>query len=80
MERPNSDWMLRADAARYLGLSISALAHMACEGRGPRYYRAGKFTRYFKGDLDAWIRSRAVTPLPEKLQPFVRRCTTNRRL
>ena len=66
-------WLLRKDAAKYLGLSLSTLAHMACEGRGPRYSRPGKHTRYRKSDLDAWAQSQVVEPLPPLLQRYARR-------
>lgn len=63
----------RKAAAAYLGLSVSGLAHMACEGRGPRFYKVGRHTWYYKQDLDAWISSQVREPLPAKLQPFIRR-------
>lgn len=65
-------WMLRKEAAEYLGISVSALAHMACDGRGPTFYRAGKLTRYKQTDLDAWASGRRHDPLPAELQPFLK--------
>lgn len=65
-----NEWMVRKEAAKYLGLSVSALAHMACEGRGPRYYRAGKLTRYRKTDLDSWASTRRHEPVPAQLERY----------
>lgn len=66
-------WLLRREAAKYLGLSVSALAHMACSGLGPQYYRAGKFTRYRLSDLDEWARYRPVKTLPSHMQGWMHR-------
>lgn len=72
MENEENRWLLRPDAAKYLGLTLSGLAHMACRGAGPRYYRAGKRVRYLRSDLDAWVRSVCHEPLPPLLQQFMR--------
>jgi len=32
------------------------------QGKGPRYFRAGKLVRYRKADLDAWIEARLSEP------------------
>ncbi|WP_197418514.1 helix-turn-helix domain-containing protein [Sphingomonas sp. CCH9-F2] len=52
----------RAEAAIYIGVSISALAHWACHGRGPVHHIIGKSSFYHRADLDAWIASRAGLP------------------
>jgi hypothetical protein len=51
--------LLRREAAKYLGLSLSGLAHMASRGAGPRYSMEGKRAVYTKSDLDAWITAQA---------------------
>lgn len=51
--------LLRREAAKYLGLSLSGLAHMASRGAGPRYSMEGKRAVYSKSDLDAWIAAQA---------------------
>ena len=63
-------WLLRKEAAAYLGLSVSALAHMACEMRGPRYFRSGKYTRYLVEDLDKWAKEQEFRPFPRILQSY----------
>ncbi|SUS03288.1 hypothetical protein DF3PB_10041 [uncultured Defluviicoccus sp.] len=64
-------WLLRSEAAAYLRLSVSSLAHMACNGMGPRYFKTGNRARYLKADLDAWARSVAYEPLSLELQRYV---------
>jgi len=44
-------------AAVYLGVSMGALALWRCEGRGPRFVKAGRIW-YFKNDLDEWLSGR----------------------
>ncbi len=68
-----SPWLLRKEAAAYPRLSLSTLAHMACDGHGPRYFRVGRLTRYRKVDLDAWAESRCRETLPLAIQKSVRR-------
>lgn len=46
-------------AAKYLGISESALRLWRSAGEGPRHFRAGeKLVRYRRADLDSWIESR----------------------
>lgn len=59
------DWMNAADAAKYLGVSISTLAHWRVERRGPRWHRYGQqsrnaLVRYLRPDLDTFIAASAV--------------------
>jgi excisionase family DNA binding protein len=49
-------------AGRYLGCSESVLRLWRSQGKGPRYFRAGKLVRYRKADLDAWIEARLSEP------------------
>lgn len=58
--RPAIDgWLTRSEAATYLGVSHSSLAHWSCEGRGPRKMLIGRRNYYTIADLDAWLVSRA---------------------
>lgn len=50
--------LTRAEAAAYIGVSVSALAHWACEGRGPIRCVIGRSSYYRLSDLDTWIESR----------------------
>jgi excisionase family DNA binding protein len=49
-------------ASSYLGCSESVLRLWRSQGKGPRYFRAGKLIRYRKADLDAWIEARLSEP------------------
>jgi len=64
-------WLLRAEAAAYLRLSVSTLAHLASDGMGPRFYKARNRVRYLKSDLDAWAKSAAYEPFPPLLQQYI---------
>ncbi len=47
------------DAAARIGLSVSTLNKMRCDGRGPRFIKlTGKTIGYAVEDLDAWVASR----------------------
>jgi len=62
-------WFTRNEAAKYIRLSSSRLAHLASEGIGPRFYKNGRTVRYHRDDLDAWImfdEVRAETPMEEE--------------
>jgi len=55
----------RREAAERLGLSVSTLARMAKEGRGPTYCRSGDVRGrvwYRPVDLSAWLESRRQEP------------------
>ena len=51
------------EAARYLGVSSGTMRFWRAEGKGPRYFRAGKLIRYRGVDLDLWIESRLSAPI-----------------
>jgi excisionase family DNA binding protein len=48
----------RADAAAYLGVSISTLARWASNNEGPPYYVVGAKARYRYSDLDQFIETK----------------------
>ena len=50
--------LTRQEAASYLGISVSALAHWSCHGRGPQKMLIGRSTYYKIADLEGWIDSR----------------------
>ena len=64
-------WMSRKEAAEYLCVSLSCLAHMPMEGMGPRFFRAGGKVRYRREDLDRWAMGEEFEPLPMSIQNFV---------
>ncbi len=61
---PKKYWLMkRADAADYLGLRPSTLAHWACwDGPTLRYYQIGYRAMYDRRDLDKFIAERAKRP------------------
>jgi len=77
-ERP--DDLLRRDAAaaylrrRYCIGSRQHLMNLAWRDDGPRYRKIGAIVVYRRGDLDAWVASRA-SPLIDPSEP-VERCST----
>jgi excisionase family DNA binding protein len=42
-------------AAAYLGIEEQTLYRLNSEGRGPRRYKVGRYNRYRKTDIDAWL-------------------------
>ena len=58
--RPNDPSLLnRVEAAKYIGVSISSLAHWRALGRGPAYRVIGQSSYYSLADLDDWMASRS---------------------
>ncbi len=49
------------DAAAFTGLSPDTLANMRSTGRGPAYFKVGRYVRYDASDLTSWMRSRRYT-------------------
>ncbi|GAB7040406.1 MULTISPECIES: helix-turn-helix transcriptional regulator [Catenuloplanes] len=43
------------EAAAYLGLSEQTLYFINHKGKGPKSYKVGKYRRYRKADIDAWL-------------------------
>lgn len=52
----------RTEAANFLGVSVSSLAHWAHSHLGLAYTRLGRSPRYRVSDLDAWIAGRLRIP------------------
>lgn len=56
--RPNDPALLtREEAAVFLGVSTSSLAHWSMAGTGPTFVRLGRRCWYREGDLTDWIAS-----------------------
>lgn len=58
-----TDYMRRADAANYLGLSSSTLANWASEGKGPVFHKVGRIPLYAVTELRRFVEARTVAPL-----------------
>lgn len=50
--------MRPAEAAEYVRLTVSTLAQMRVEQRGPKYFKAGGRVLYRLQDLEEWVESR----------------------
>jgi excisionase family DNA binding protein len=48
----------RDEVARFLGIPKRTLDSWAYRGEGPTYIRIGRWARYRKEDLEAWLESR----------------------
>lgn len=59
IERPH--YLMREQAAEYLGVSVPTLARWASKNKGPTYYRLGGRAKYLQQDLDAYIETRRKT-------------------
>jgi len=55
------------DAATRVGLSVSTLNKMRCDGRGPRFIKlTGKVVGYSVEDLDAWVEKRRLVAVTSR--------------
>jgi hypothetical protein len=68
----------RRDAAAYLGLSLSGLAHMKCRRAGPPFRKIGNRAWYLQSDLDKWAAAQIGEPWPADFQRLVRRAARRR--
>lgn len=53
--QPHANLLLPEDAALYLGLTISTLAHWRSSSQGPDFVKYGGRVKYTKAALDAFI-------------------------
>lgn len=47
-------WLTRPELAKREKLSVATLAQWASQGKGPRYARFGRYSRYRLSDVIAW--------------------------
>lgn len=47
-----------AQASEVIGLSVSTLNKFRITGDGPSYYKVGRYCRYDRQEVEAWMRSR----------------------
>ena len=50
-------WLSPAQVAVYVGLPEKTLAEYRRKSTGPTFSRCGKHVRYFRPDVDEWLRS-----------------------
>lgn len=66
---PDTPWLTRAEAARYIRRTPKTLANMAAERRGPKCYTASGAPLYHVGDLEDFIRGVAAVPVRDRGRP-----------
>jgi excisionase family DNA binding protein len=52
----------RREVSEWLGLPKQTLANWASQGKGPRFYKVGRHTRYDPTDVRAWLEENAREP------------------
>jgi excisionase family DNA binding protein len=56
--------MSRAELSEYLGIPQRTLDDWALRRVGPRYAHVGRFVRYRRSDVDAWVESNVIDHEP----------------
>jgi predicted DNA-binding transcriptional regulator AlpA len=63
--RPPPDRLLNQEAAAtMIGVKIATLANWRHFGKGPKYIKVGRSAYYKISDIDSWLDSRRVIPMP----------------
>lgn len=58
-----SEWLTRAQAAAYVGLSTQTMANLAISGKGPKMKKTSpRHVMYHKNDLDEWVLNNGAKP------------------
>jgi excisionase family DNA binding protein len=52
----------RSECADIIGVPASTLANWASEGKGPRYLRVGRHSRYRPADVERWLDAQTRDP------------------
>ena len=61
----NANMIDRRQAAEFLGVAVGTLANWECTGRYRLpHFKIGKHVRYRISDLERWVASRMINPLP----------------
>jgi excisionase family DNA binding protein len=47
--------------AEYLGVAPQTLYFLNHQGKGPKRYKVGRYNRYRKDEVDAWLEARCVS-------------------
>jgi len=54
------------EAAVIIGVKPTTLAMWRHKGRGPTYLKIGRSCFYRESDIEAWLDSQAVVPIPKE--------------
>lgn len=55
-------YLTRKQVVKCYPISLSHLAHMASDGKGPRYRIIGKSAIYSVVDVEAWLEAQVIEP------------------
>ncbi|GIE90515.1 helix-turn-helix transcriptional regulator [Actinoplanes regularis] len=55
METASKGLWTHEEAAEYLGIPPQSLYYMTYRRTGPKSFKVGKYRRYRKQDIDAWL-------------------------
>lgn len=53
-------WLSREEVAGRVKVPVKTLAEWASRGKGPRFYKIGRYARYKMSDLIAWEEAQAT--------------------
>lgn len=53
-------WLSREEVASRVKVPVKTLAEWASRGKGPRFYKIGRYARYKMSDLIAWEEAQAT--------------------
>ncbi|NKY57221.1 helix-turn-helix transcriptional regulator [Nocardia flavorosea] len=60
MEAISDCWLTRQELADRLKVPVATVSQWATRGKGPRFARIGKYSRYRLSDVVAWENSQGV--------------------
>ncbi len=63
---PEKKFLTREEAAAYISRGKSTLEQLHQRGTGPKFYKVARSVLYLREDLDAWILSHGVDPVPKR--------------
>jgi excisionase family DNA binding protein len=49
------------ETAAFLGIKEQTLYFLNHKGRGPKYYKIGRYCRYRSADVEQWLETRCTT-------------------
>ena len=58
------NYLTRKQVASHYPISFSTLAHMASQGRGPKYRIIGKSAVYRADEVESWLDAQVITFAP----------------
>lgn len=51
----SKEYLSTADVAEYLSVPANTVRYWRTAGKGPAYFRVGKFVRYQRSELERWV-------------------------